>query len=285
VNTRGAWGLVAAVTALALPALGSSADGTAPQFNPPKRFYVALGDSITYGFQSSKFVAGLPPSAYDTGYTDVFAARLRSIRPDSELVNYGCPGESTRTFIAGPCGYPALGGALHDAYVGSQLDAATGFLRAHAGQVGPITLHLFGNDVNELVALCGGDFACIQREAPAAIAGLASRLALILDRLRGAAPNIEIVVIGGWGSAPVAVPEVDALIHAANDALATVTALRRSYFADAASIFNPPAGARTAAICQLTLLCTQGDGHPSDAGYRAIADLVFEASRYGRLGE
>jgi hypothetical protein len=34
----------------------------------------------------------------------------------------------------------------------------------------------------------------------------------------------------------------------------------------------------------LTLLCSEGDGHPSDAGYRAMAEAVFEASGYARLG-
>lgn len=180
---------------------------------------------------------------------------------------------------------PALGGVLHDPYLGSQLEAATAFLRAHPGQVSPVTLHLFGNDVNELVDLCGGDFECIQREAPAAIAGLASRLALILDRLREAAPNVEIIVIGGWSTSPVAVPEVDQLIQAANAAIAATVALRKAFFADVTPIVNPPANARSAAICALTLLCSQGDGHPSDAGYRVIADLVFDVSRYARLGE
>ena len=61
--------------------------------------------------------------------------------------------------------------------------------------------------------------------------------------------------------------------------------MRRSFFADAASIFNPPGDARTTAICRLTLLCSEGVGHPSDAGYRAITDLAFDDSRYGRLGE
>jgi hypothetical protein len=50
-------------------------------------------------------------------------------------------------------------------------------------------------------------------------------------------------------------------------------------------VFNPQGdlALETATICSLTLLCTEGDSHPSDAGYRAIADLVFEASAYARL--
>ena len=277
--------LAVAATALLTAPAAASGDDPAPRFDPPKSYYLALGDSITYGFQFSKFAAGLPPSGFDTGYVDVFAARLRTIRPRISVVNYGCPGESTTSFIAGPCFFTQIGGSLHDSFAGSQLDAATAFLRAHPGQVSPITVHLFGNDVNELFSLCGGDFDCIRREAPAAIAGLASRLDLILGRLRSAAANAEVIVIGGWGTFPVADVEVDSLFRAATGAIADVAAQRRAFFADMLPLFNPPGAARLGAICTLTLLCSDGDGHPSDAGYQAIADAVFETSGYGRLGD
>ena len=55
-----------------------------PKFNPPKNYYLALGDSVTYGYQRSKVVAGLPPSGFNTGYVDDFGARLRQIRPGDE---------------------------------------------------------------------------------------------------------------------------------------------------------------------------------------------------------
>src|SRR6476646_2874535 len=76
---------------------------TPPLFNPPKQYYLALGDSITYGYQTYKQLANLPPSGYDTGYVDLFSARLREIRPNVITVNYSCPGESTATFVAGHC--------------------------------------------------------------------------------------------------------------------------------------------------------------------------------------
>jgi hypothetical protein len=74
-----------------------------PVFNPPKSYYLALGDSIAYGFQSFKFAANLPPTAYNTGYVDIFGAHLRQIRPGITTVNFGCPGESTETFVGGHC--------------------------------------------------------------------------------------------------------------------------------------------------------------------------------------
>jgi lysophospholipase L1-like esterase len=275
----------AAVATLAAAAPAATIDDAPPKFNPPKSYYLALGDSHTYGFQNSKFFAGLPPAAFNTGYVDVFATRLRVIRPDITLVNYGCPGESTSSFIVGPCLFNELGLPLHDAFEGSQLDAALAFLAAHPGQVSPITLQLFGNDMLDLFRSCAGDFACIQREAPSAIELFGQRLTVILDRLRAAAPSAEIIVMGGWNSRIDFLAESDPLFQAANTTIAAVAARARARFADMVPIFNPRGeGPRLVAICALTLLCAEGDGHPSDAGYRAMAEAVFEASGYARLG-
>lgn len=59
----------------------------------------------------------------------------------------------------------------------------------------------------------------------------------------------------------------------------------RVRFADLFSIFNPQGDieAKADAICALTLLCSEGDIHPSDAGFRVIADEVWEVSGYDRL--
>lgn len=56
----------------------------------------------------------------------------------------------------------------------------------------------------------------------------------------------------------------------------------RARFADPFPVFNPQGDetAETSAICALTLLCTEGDGHRSDAGYRALARIAWAASGY-----
>ena len=84
-------------------------------YQPPQSYYLALGDSIAYGFQPTKAKPGARPSAFDTGYVDVFAARLRKLSPKIQVVNYGCPGESTVTFTRGGCPTLADGVKLHDA--------------------------------------------------------------------------------------------------------------------------------------------------------------------------
>jgi lysophospholipase L1-like esterase len=214
----------------------------------------------------------------------VFAARLRAIRPQLTVVNYGCPGESTATFISGPCLAQQFGFALHDEFSGSQLDAALAFLRAHPGQVSPITVTLWSNDIRELVASCD-DFACVAQGAPALVAQISSNLATILGRLRTEAPDAEIIVTGAWDSFLDTLEFADPLFQFLNASMAEATASARARFADPFPIFNPQGDlqAEIAAQCTMTLLCSENDSHPSDIGYAALADLVFEASGYARL--
>jgi len=268
--------------ASAKPALAA-----APKFNPPKSYYLALGDSVTYGYQASNIVPGFTADDFDTGYVDVFAARLRSIQPPIQVVNFGCPGESSTTFIRGGCPAALIGFPLHDAFSGPQLDAALPFLRAHPGQVSPITITLWGNDVRELLEACGPDLSCVLSGAPATIDRLASNLDMILGRLRAAAPNAEILVTGAWDSFVGDFTSADPLFMAMNAAMADVVARNAARFADVFPTFNPQGdeAAETVAICWLLLIRTEGDSHPSDVGYRVLGAAVFDTSGYARLLE
>jgi lysophospholipase L1-like esterase len=255
-----------------------------PVFRPPQRYYLALGDSLAYGIQPAKVRAGLPPSAFDTGYVDVFAARLRALVPKIRVVNYGCPRESTKTFVAGGCPWLAGGRKLHNAFQRGQLGAALAFLRAHRGQVSPITLTVGGSDADALSAACVGNLACVRARAPRAIAALASRLTSILRRLRAAPPRAEIIVTGLWNNDVADLKGTDALVQSLDAAIARAAAEARARLADTFSVFNPRGSVvrEKARICALTFTCSQGDGHPTDAGYRAIAAAVFAASGYKR---
>ena len=274
---------LAALTMTALSATAASASPP-PRLTPPKAYYLALGDSIGYGFQTSKALAGLPPEAF-TGYPDLFAARLRQLRPRIVTINYSCPGESTTSFLL-PCTWKTSGHALHNDYTGAQLNAALAFLAAHRGKVSPVTLSLNGNDINEFLRSCPpGDLACIQNGAPAAIAAYQARLTSILARLRAAAPDAEIITVGAYDPNLGAFAFADPLFTQLNQAQRAAAVAVRARFADPFPLFNPQgdAAAETAAICTLTLLCTQGDAHPSDAGYRALASVVWVASGYASL--
>jgi lysophospholipase L1-like esterase len=262
----------------------ATANGQGERFNPPKQYYLAVGDSIAYGYQASKARAGLPASKFNTGYVDVLTVQLQQIQPRLTAVNYGCPGETTTTFIEGGCMWTQFGQELHDAFSGSQLDAAVAFLSAHRGEVSPVTVTLWGNDVREFVMSCR-DFACVERDAPLFIAHLTSNLALILTRLRAAAPDAEIIVTGAWDSYLDALPVADPLFQLLNTSMSTVAAAARVRFADPLPVFNPQGdpARELQAMCALTALCTDNDSHPTDAGYRALAEVVYQVSDYARL--
>jgi len=239
-----------------------------------QRYYLSLGDSLAFGFQRAKAEAGLPPAAFETGYADLLA-RLEHGRRPLSLVNYGCPGESTTTFITGACPWQAAGLPLHDTFVGPQLDAAVTFLKANRGRVDVVTLSLWGNDANAFVASCNGNVQCIIEGAPAAIAAVAANLSTILTTIRRTAPDADVVVLGGYDANLGAFPLTHPIIRQLNLAMADVTEANRARFADPFPLFNPD-GDTGATLCALTLVCSEGDGHPSDAGYRALADLLHQ---------
>src|SRR4029453_6708946 len=125
--------IVIVISVLVLASSAGPASAAAPKFNPPKSYYLALGDSFSFGYQVTRLTTPPDPAAFDHGFVDSLSIYLRSIQPEITTVNYGCPGESTVTFIQGGCPATAQGFPLHDSFSGAQLDAAVDFLRAHPG--------------------------------------------------------------------------------------------------------------------------------------------------------
>jgi lysophospholipase L1-like esterase len=269
--------LATALVVIAAGASAASAGSAAPQ-----AYYLALGDSMAYGFQPGKARRGLPPSGFNTGYVDVFAARLRALAPGIQVVNYGCPGESIVTFAKGRCPWLAEGNRLHDSFHGSQLDAALAFVQAHPGQVSPITITLWGNDVAALEEACHNKLRCIRKRAPRALAQMASRLRSILAQLRAAAPEAEIIATGAWNFEVDRLARVAFLYRSLDKRISRAAARAGAHVADTRSIFNPRGSlaAARARICALTFMCSQGDPHPKNRGYRAIAEAFLAASGY-----
>ena len=270
-------GMAAAVTR------GDAGTSQRPVYQPPQGYYLALGDSIAYGFQPDKSKTA-PASAFATGYVDRFAARLRKLSPKIEVVNYGCAGESTVTFTRGGCEGLADGFKLHDTFRGSQLSAALSFLRAHPAQVSPVTLTLFGNDWFPIFDSCKGNLGCVRQRGPGQIAAFGSRLTLILKRLRAAAPNTEIIVTGSWNIDPESLEQLRPVYRSLDAAIARAATASHARFANTVAAFNPRGSLRTqtARLCALSFICSKGDPHPTDAGYVAIADAVTAASGYPR---
>lgn len=270
--------LLALTGALLGVLLATTSTTAAPgEYHAPRQFYLALGDSLAYGFQRN--------GVFNAGYVDDLSVRLTGIHSGITTVNFGCPGETTESFIVVHCTSVLQ---PHDNYAGPQLTAALAFLQAQSGHVSPITFDLGGNDLDDVLSGCltQPDIAsCISTILPGALALVAGHLDLILGQLRAAAPRSEIIVLEYYN--PFALfPSLAALtnfiVGALNATIAQVASAHGARLADAFQPFNitPPPGG----LCPLVWACVAPtDIHPTSAGYQLIADQFWAASGYGTL--
>jgi len=267
----------------------SAATTIAPQ---PKQYYLALGDSLTFGYQQARIDAEVQatgtvnPADFTTGLANDYLRILQGLRPGIQLVNYGCPGETSTQFVSvsGCPSFSYQGHAfpLHNAFTGTQLAAALAFIAAHPGQVSPITVDIGANDVNQLVATCGGlgNLTCVASAFPAALKSFGQNLAQTLGALRQAAPDASISVLELYNPYIVAAPSSGVLADALNKVIVQVAAATHVNVADAYTPFNvnPP---QPQTICALTAFCTPlHDIHPTDAGYLRLAQAFYDASGF-----
>jgi lysophospholipase L1-like esterase len=101
--------LVLLAAAVVFPAAASAEEAPAPA-GP---IYMALGDSISYGYSAQKFAENYPtesPSRFETGVANDLVKTLRkSIGKNLDLVNLACPGETSNGLIGEN---PLLGGEV-----------------------------------------------------------------------------------------------------------------------------------------------------------------------------
>jgi lysophospholipase L1-like esterase len=169
-------GVLAVVFALsALFASTASAKGA-----PVKERYLALGDSLAFGYSQQLFneneKLGVPATAFEHGYANFYMNKLKWKLNGIELVNNGCPGETSGGLIGtGPVGVGlSKGGAepetpceyhnvsklpLHHEYGGtkSQLESAIEVIAKAAGEGKPVTtvsLNIGANDELHAVKKC-----------------------------------------------------------------------------------------------------------------------------------
>lgn len=314
-----ATGLALLTTALTLcsagaaPALAASRAPSGPR--SPESYYLALGDSLSVGIQ---------PNAHGTdtltrqGYTYRLARTLRQTDPRLRLVDLGCSGETTATMInGGLCDYPPraetdASGRPTPRPAGSQLRAATRFLRAHRGHVALVTIDIGANDLNPCVALAAGPaqqgtlrhiHQCVTSTATKA----AANLARIMTALRAAGgstvtiigmtyydPELAYWLAGPRGSRSRQIAQASVgLLRGYDGALRRVYAAARARVAHVFTAFDstdftrdapvalPGVGTvpdNVAHICELTWECTRfHNEHANAAGYRVIA-RAFDAA-------
>jgi hypothetical protein len=275
-------GAIAAAVLLSLCAV-SPPGGTGAKAAGPVFYYLSLGDSLAYGIQVQQMLdemaAGkFDPATFNLGYTDLIAARLAAFAPGIQVVNYGCPGASPDVFMYSQCGF---GLPLHNAFSGTQMDTALGFIAAHPGAIALITLDLDVGEpeMGQMVNYCKFDAACVQAWLPTALAYLKARLDTLFNRLRAAAPNVMIVVNTAFNPYSTVVPWTDNVVVGGNNIL---IASARAAGVAVAEMYPPfDLGVdRNATLCSLLHFCEAPlhDVHPTQAGYAVMASTMWAAT-------
>jgi len=161
----------------ALSGLAASSAGAAV---PVTSSYLALGDSLAFGYSQQLFneneKLGEPPTAFEHGYVNFYFNHLKPKTNGVQLQNNGCPGETTDSMLGNgplqaalsgppfeatgesPCAYHKLGLPLHHEYGGvSQVENAIATIAIDASQGKPVehvTMNIGANDELHAIKKC-----------------------------------------------------------------------------------------------------------------------------------
>ena len=242
-------------------------------FVGPKAYYLAIGDSLAYGFQ--------PNLNDDAGYADDFYFNLKS-EGVSHYANLGCPGETTKTLIYGGCSGSIL---RKYPYVGAQLQAAINFLHQHAGQVSPVTLDIGAND---LIPDLNTSNCAINKTWASDLATVDTNLTQIILPQLLAALTVNGKVTGDL----LLMNYYDPYQNLCPDTVPYIQLLNQHLAADAAGyativdVFDPFGGAATPNpnICKYTWMCSNPITtlaiHATNLGYKVIAGAFEQTTGY-----
>jgi lysophospholipase L1-like esterase len=281
--------IAAALATLCVGALAGPATA-APAPVTPGSGYLALGDSITFGYEEAELVPA--PNYHNAasflGYPEHLAKALHL-----KLANVACPGETSASLINASA--PSNGCAdspnaanpayrksfpLHVRYKGSQLSYAIKYLRKHK-DVRLVSLMIGAND----------GFLCRETtsdgcasELPSVLAKTSKNVATILSAIRNQAGyRGRLVLLNyyslGYGSALLNVQSL--LLNRAQDAPA-----KKFHAAIADGFGELRAGSRHYGgnPCTASLLNPVAAGrcgvHPSYAGQALLAEAVAKAVKF-----
>jgi lysophospholipase L1-like esterase len=274
-----------AASALGLSAVPAAAAPSSPTSDLP-RHYLALGDSLAAGYQSTPDGGHVVGRGYAQDIARTLGERATAKKRAFDFTDLGCPGETTGSMINGGCPYP-------HPYADSQLAAAVRYLREHRHDRVLVTIDIGANDVDGCAA--GGSI-----DLPCALNGVAQvgrGLSTILAQLREAAgPRTRIVgmnlydpFLAAWmtgdqgrATAALSVPlsnVLNATIGLADAAHGVPTADVGAAFSTNAFSPTVPLGGQqvplnVARIMQWTNMA-RGDIHANDTGYQVIADTFL----------
>ncbi len=270
-----------ATTLLAGPAVPTAlADSARPQA------YLALGDSIPFGFSP----LADPRNANNfIGYPNTVAAALKL-----NLTNTSCPGETSAHFIdvTSPvdngCGPWRFGYnlPLHTAYSTSQLAYADKFLQSHPKTL-VVSLDIGANDLFVLINGCGGqaNLPCIFAGLPGMLATLSANLDTIYGHIRHLDGYHHTLVALTYYSLNYSDPINTGVVAQVNQVVAERTLAWKGIVADGFGAFAAASSASGGDPCAAGLLIAVSpspltcDIHPSPAGRNLLAQAIVQALR------
>jgi lysophospholipase L1-like esterase len=268
----------------------AAASAAMPSESSP-RPYLALGDSVAFGFiTQAGFEYGNPDNFI--GYPDYTGRVLRL-----HDTNAACPGETTGSFLSATavdngCRLFRSQAPLHVPYATTQSSFAVAFLASHR-QTKLVTILLGANDVFVLENMCGGDPTCIANGLPQVLAQVSENMAKILGEIRGAGFK-GVIVVENYYSLDYSDAAGTAGVQLLNEAVSAPAASFGAVVADVfaafqtAAVSNPFAGGNT---CKAGLLNASPqnqfvcDVHPSQSGQQLIARAVEAAYTALRAAE
>jgi lysophospholipase L1-like esterase len=256
----------------------------------PGSRYLALGDSVTFGYEESQVVPA--PNYHDAASFPGYPEQLGNELPGLTVANAACPGETSSSLINAsaisngcentvgkPGGYRTLY-PLHVRYKGSQLAYAISYLKAHR-TVRLVSLMIGANDY----------FVCVETQAgctsQAAIHGVVTKIAanvrVILSAIRNKAHYTGQLMIVNYYSLNYASAATNAQSILLNS---TVDGAAKSFgvvIADGFGVFKAATVHSGGDACKAGLITQLSTGmcgiHPTYAGQALLAQAVLEGVR------
>lgn len=262
------WILAAALAVTGL-LLGGMPTAHASSYVGPKKYYIATGNSISFGYQ--------PNLNWDDGYSTDWANQMRTRDPGLDYDNLACPGETTTTFLNGGCPYWYMRKYF---YTGSQMSAVLYYLTIHAGQVSPVSLDIGATDL----LACDTNGSINTLCAANALHTVATNLPIIVSRIKAKLNGTgDFFLMNYYDPFQNAQPSTLYWVDQLNAETALVGKQYGVPVVDVAGIYRTdqyPTGGNPA-ICAWSWMCSfYRDIHPNDAGYAAIAQGFEKAARY-----
>lgn len=250
--------------ALALSAIPASRGVAAAAAPKPGTFYLALGDSISLGFQPE------PSVSWAHGWVYQFRDRLHTLGP-VEVADIANGGECTDTMIKGGMAADCVTKPFTSP---SQLDEAVAYLIGHADRVNPVTVDIGANNLNGIARELLLDTPAQRRARLATVYAQVRRdWRTIFGRLRATCPRCTIIALNQYNPFPPgALPFDPRPIFVTYNRLLAGTAT--AYRVRVADIYTPFVGHEL-----VYTWVGRGDNHPTTKGYAAIARAV--ARTYG----